>query len=188
MFILTGHTLNLVNKVMKGQKGEPGNKGAQGKIGRVGNPGEPGPVGPPGDVGDTSYFKPQSAFCVSRSTSAYPEPGKPIIFQNAITNVAGHFNVLEGKFVCHIPGTYYFVYHASLYKKTLCVKLMVDGRQKASFCDHIQDEINVSSGGLAVYLQHNSTVWLMTYERVNGMYAAGEKGNTVFSGFLLFAH
>ncbi|MCJ8740822.1 hypothetical protein PDJAM_G00063570 [Pangasius djambal] len=183
-----GHTLELVDKVIKGQKGEPGIKGAPGKRGSPGNLGPPGPQGPPGDEGDLSDSKPHSAFCVSRETLAYPASGTPIIFQRVITNVNGHFNVNEGKFVCHIPGTYYFVYHATSFKKTLCVKLMVNGEKKANFCDHSQDELNVSSGGFAVYLQHNSEVWLETNDRVNGMYAAGDKSNSVFSGFLLYTH
>lgn len=187
-FVSTGRTLNLENKVIKGQKGEPGSKGPQGKRGSPGNPGPPGPQGPPGDEGDPSDTKPHSAFCVSRETFEYPTPDTPIIFKNVITNVNGHFNVNEGKFVCRIPGTYYFVYHATSFKKTLCVNLMVNGVKKSNFCDHIQDEINVSSGGVAVYLEHNSKVWLEANDRVNGLYAAGDKGNSVFSGFLLFTH
>ncbi|TSQ12716.1 Complement C1q subcomponent subunit C [Bagarius yarrelli] len=183
-----GRTLELVDKVLRGQKGEPGVKGPQGKRGSPGILGPPGPLGPPGDVGDPSDSKPHSAFSVSRETSAYPEPDLPIIFQRVITNINEHFNVKEGKFVCHIPGTYYFVYHSTSYKKTFCVKLMVDGEKKASFCDHIQDELNNSSGGFAVYLQHRSEVWLEANERLNGMYAAGDKSNSVFSGFLLYTY
>ncbi|XP_053504754.1 complement C1q subcomponent subunit C [Ictalurus furcatus] len=182
-----GRTLELENKVIKGQKGEPGIKGPQGKRGAPGNLGPPGPQGPPGDEGAPSDVKPNSAFCVSRETVDHPAPDTPIIFQTKITNVNDHFNLKEGKFVCHIPGTYYFVYHATS-KKTLCVRLMVDGEKRASFCDHIQSEINVSSGGFAVYLRDNSKVWLETNDKVNGMYAAGDKGNSVFSGFLLYAH
>lgn len=188
MFLSTGHTLELVNKVIKGQKGEPGVKGAQGKRGSPGNSGPPGPQGPPGEEGNPSDSKPHSAFCVSRETFEYPAADTPIIFKGVITNVKEHFNVNEGKFVCHIPGTYYFVYHATSFKKTLCVKLMVNGEKKATFCDHSQDDFNVSSGGLAVYLEQNSKVWLEATDRVNGLYAAGNKGNSVFSGFLLYTH
>lgn len=188
MFILTGHTLELVKKAIKGEKGEPGSKGSQGKRGSPGNPGPPGPHGPPGEDGDPSDSKPHSAFCVSRETFEYPQPDNPIIFKRVITNINNHFNVDEGKFVCQIPGTYYFVYHATSFKRNLCVKLMVNGEKKATFCDHIQDEFNQSSGGFAVYLEHSSKVWLEASDRVNGMYAAGDKGNSVFSGFLLYTH
>lgn len=174
--------------MIKGQKGEPGSKGSQGKRGSPGNPGPPGSHGPPGDDGDPSDSKPHSAFSVSRETFEYPKANTPITFNKVITNVNGHFNVIEGKFVCHIPGTYYFVYHATSYKKALCVKLIVNGEKKAYFCDHSQDDFNVSSGGFAVYLQHNSKVWLETSEPINGMYAEGDKGNSVFSGFLLYTH
>lgn len=183
-----GRTVELVNKVVRGEKGELGVKGPQGKSGSSGFLGPPGPPGPPGVVGDQSDSKPHSAFCVSRETTAYPAPDLPIIFQRVITNVNEHFNVNEGKFVCHIPGTYYFVYHSTSHKKTLCIKLMVDGEKKASFCDHIQDDFNMSSGGFAVYLQYRSEVWLEANDRLNGMYAAGDTGNSVFSGFLLYTH
>ncbi|KAK3555261.1 hypothetical protein QTP86_014873 [Hemibagrus guttatus] len=183
-----GQTLELVNKVIKGQKGEPGIRGSLGKRGAPGNPGLPGLQGSPGDIGDPSDSKPQSAFCVSRETAANPPANTPITFQKVITNVNRHFNISEGKFVCHIPGTYYFVYHATSYQTTLCVKFMVDGKMRASFCDHIQDDLSMSSGGFAVYLKHNSNVWLQANDRLNGMYATANTGNSVFSGFLLYAH
>lgn len=188
MFISTGRTLDLVNKATKGQKGEPGIKGSQGKRGPSGDQGPPGPQGPPGDKGESSESTPQSAFCVSRENNSPPRSDTPIIFIREINNEQRHFNLNEGKFQCHIPGTYYFVYHATSHDKTLCVKLMIDGNKKFTFCDHIQDEFNVSSGGVAVYLQQNSKVWLEANDRVNGMYAAGGQGDSVFSGFLLYAH
>lgn len=186
MFISTGQTL--VSEVTKGQKGEPGSKGSQGKRGSPGNPGPPGPSGPPGAEGDQSDSKPHSAFCVSRETFQHPPIDTPINFNKVITNVNEHFNVSESKFVCQIPGTYYFVYHASSVKNILCVKLMVDGEKKAYFCDHGQDDINLNSGGVAVYLQYMSKVWLETSNRVNYMYAKGNLASTVFSGFLLYTH
>ncbi|KAF7697070.1 complement C1q subcomponent subunit C [Silurus meridionalis] len=183
-----GRTLDLVDKVIKGQKGDAGIKGSQGKIGSPGDPGPAGPPGPPGDKGDTSDSKLHSAFCVARETYEHPAPKTPIMFPKVITNVKNHFNVNEGKFVCQIPGTYYFVYHATS-TKTLCVRLFVDGKAQFIFCDHIQAQYNLSSGGISVYLKHNSKVWLETTDlRVNGMYSAGDKGNSVFSGFLLYAH
>ncbi|KAI5096582.1 complement C1q subcomponent subunit C, partial [Silurus meridionalis] len=160
--------------------------GSQGKIGSPGDPGPAGPPGPPGDKGDTSDSKLHSAFCVARETYEHPAPKTPIMFPKVITNVKNHFNVNEGKFVCQIPGTYYFVYHATS-TKTLCVRLFVDGKAQFIFCDHIQAQYNLSSGGISVYLKHNSKVWLETTDlRVNGMYSAGDKGNSVFSGFLLY--
>lgn len=178
-----------MREVTKGQKGEPGSKGYQGKRGSPGNPGPPGSPGPHGAHGDPSDSKPHSAFSVSRETYQHPPTDTPISFSKVITNVNEHFNVSENKFVCQIPGTYYFVYHVSSIKKALCVKLMVNGEKKVNFCDHGQDELNLSSGGVAVYLQYMSKVWLETESnRVNAMYARGNIASSVFSGFLLYTH
>ncbi|KAG9265606.1 complement C1q subcomponent subunit C [Astyanax mexicanus] len=177
----------------KGLKGDRGLNGPQGKRGHPGDPGPPGPAGirgPPGDQSNLSDSTAKSAFCVSRGTIAYPAPNTPVKFENVITNINEHFNVDEGKFVCQIPGMYYFVYHTTSQGKTLCVGLMVNGERKASFCDHTQSagtHYQVSSGGLAVYLSPNQKVWLETTAH-NGMYGAGDKGNSVFSGFLMYAH
>ncbi|XP_066502185.1 complement C1q subcomponent subunit C [Hoplias malabaricus] len=185
-----GRTVKLNKDAVKGQKGDSGFPGHSGKRGIPGDPGPPGPPGPPGGRGDSSDSKPQSAFCVSRETVAHPNPNTPVLFNRVITNVNDHFNVTEGKFVCHIPGTYYFVYHATSLGKTLCVALMVNGEKKATFCDHNYStgtNYQVSSGGFAVHLQPNNKVWIETSAQ-NGMYAAENKGNSVFSGFLIYAH
>ncbi|XP_062867592.1 complement C1q subcomponent subunit C [Trichomycterus rosablanca] len=186
-----GPTIKLEQEAVKGQKGD---QGIQGPVGKRGRPGIQGPSGSPGgrgSKGDIGDEKPPSAFSVSRNTNDPPKANSPIIFQTVITNVNNHFNVKEGQFVCSIPGTYYFVYHATSVNKMLCVKLMVDGEKKTSFCDPntgTSQNYQVSSGGLAVYLQENQRVWLETSEQMNGMYAAGGKGDSVFSGFLLYAH
>ncbi|XP_076835517.1 complement C1q subcomponent subunit C [Brachyhypopomus gauderio] len=185
-----GITVNLDKDGEKGYRGDPGIQGSPGKRGVPGNPGPAGPQGPPGVQGDPSDSKPQSAFCVSRETTENPTSNSPIIFKNAITNIDEHFNIIEGKFVCHIPGTYYFAFHTTLFQKSLCVILMVNGQKKANFCDHIQNAVNhyqVSSGGFAVYLRQDEKVWLET-NNMNGMFAAKNKGNSVFSGFLISAH
>lgn len=67
---------------------------------------------------------------------------------------------------------------------------MLDGERLAAFCDHIGNKnsgLQVSSGGLAVYVKKAQEVWLET-DTNNGMYAAGGKGDSVFSGFLVYAH
>lgn len=177
----------------KGQKGEPGVKGKPGKIGKSGVPGPPGDngmFGPPGDQGESDNAKSAlvSAFSVKRTTEVRPDRGTPVRFTSVITNINDHFNTLTGKFVCQIAGTYYFVYHASSSTKNLCVNLMLDGERLAAFCDHIGNNAQqVSSGGLAVYVKKAQQVWLET-DTNNGMYAAGDKGDSVFSGFLVYAH
>lgn len=175
---------------IKGDKGEPGVTGISGKRGRPGETGDIGPSGFPGEPGDlgesgdiTSLL--QSAFSVSRLTRTPPEPHVAIRFSKTITNINSHFNN-EGKFVCQIPGYYYFVFHASSNDKNLCVVLMIDGNKLANFCDHnINKSQQAHSGGLAVYLKKNQNVWLQT-NSYNGMYG-GDMGDSVFSGFLIQA-
>ncbi|KAJ8342737.1 hypothetical protein SKAU_G00326650 [Synaphobranchus kaupii] len=174
-----------------GQKGERGPAGPPGKIGRngvkgfVGIPGSTGPRGNKGSVG-VHKLELQSAFCVTRRTKAQPTARSPVRFSTVITNLNGHFNIDTGKFVCHIPGTYYFVYHASAVS-SLCVSFIRDGQNLASFCDHVtSDGTQVSSGGLTVYLNKDQAVWLETNDN-NGMIGVAGK-QSVFSGFMLYPH
>ncbi|KAK7131127.1 hypothetical protein R3I94_016306 [Phoxinus phoxinus] len=187
-----GNPLKPDQAIKNGEKGEPGIKGRPGKRGIHGDSGIKGPLGPPGEPGDPgnsegSRSPLQSAFSVSRATRSPPEPSAVIRFGTIITNVNGHFNAEESKFVCKIPGTYYFVFHASS-KDKMCVILMHDDKKLGSFCEHIQkNSQQVSSGGLAVYLKENEKVWLVT-NSYNGLFAEGRKADSVFSGFLIHAH
>lgn len=152
-----------------------------------------GPLGPPGEPGglgnlDASRSHLQSAFSVARRTRAHPEPNSLIRFSDVITNINNDFSTTENKFVCKIPGTYYFVFYASSSEKHLCVNLIHDEKKLAVFCEHMQKgNQQASSGGLAVYLKENEKVWLMT-GTYNGLFAEGEKADSVFSGFLIHAH
>lgn len=189
MYILTGILLKPDQATIKGEKGEPGVTGMPGKRGRPGETGDIGPHGPPGEPGDLSESGDiasvlQSAFSVARLTRTPPDSHAAIRFSKIITNINSHFNN-EGKFVCQIPGYYYFVFHASSYDDNLCVSLMVDGNKLANFCDHKNKSKSqqAHSGGLAVYLKQNQNVWLQTGS-YNNMYG-GDMGDSVFSGFLI---
>ena len=145
-------------------------------------------MGPMGDKGTVGLHKPelQSAFSVTRRTKVHPTPGSPIRFTNVITNLNKHYNVNTGKFICHIPGTYYFVYHASS-EENLCITLVRDSEGLASFCDHVPTDANqVSSGGLTVYLHKDQEIWLKTND-YKGMIGVANR-QSVFSGFLLYPH
>ncbi|XP_053546161.1 complement C1q subcomponent subunit C [Bombina bombina] len=172
-------------------KGEKGRKGAQGPVGKNGPKGPPGPegerggVGPRGESGTPGNHKRQhqSAFTVARMTAENPAKNSPIIFSREITNDHKHYDKTTGKFTCVIPGLYYFTYHASQ-SANLCVSLMVDDEKKASFCDHMSNRIQVTSGGIMVPLSKGQGVWLVVND-YNGM--IGIKDNdSVFSGFLIF--
>ncbi|XP_075047793.1 complement C1q subcomponent subunit C [Mixophyes fleayi] len=172
-------------------KGEKGNRGPTGPMGKNGPKGPPGPPGEKGEFGlqgdngvpGNHKRQYQSAFTMMRKTSQYPDKDKPIIFHTPITNDHGDYNISTGRFVCRVAGLYYFVYHAS-HRSNLCVTLKVDNEQKASFCDHMFNEQQVTSGGVLVQLIKGQEVWLSVND-YNGMIGI-ENGDSVFSGFLVF--
>ncbi|XP_014892102.1 complement C1q subcomponent subunit C-like isoform X2 [Poecilia latipinna] len=170
----------------KGWKGEPGPVGAPGKRGPSGEPGGPGSAGipgPPGEPGEAGSAAAQqkAAFSVARGTSVFPAKSSTIRFTKVITNIENDFNTETGHFRCRVPGTYFFVYHASLEDK-LCVQLKLDNNLLTSFCDSRRKK-QVTSGGLAVYVSQGQEVWLETREN-RGMTGRGN-GFSIFSGFLL---
>ncbi|XP_006883728.1 PREDICTED: complement C1q subcomponent subunit C [Elephantulus edwardii] len=172
----------------KGQKGEPGTPGHPGKngpIGASGIPGIPGIPGPPGEPGEEGRYKQkhQSVFTVTRQTIQYPTPNNLVKFNTVITNPQGHYNTSSGKFTCKVPGLYYFVYHTSQ-TSNLCVLLYHSGVRVTTFCEHMANTNQVSSGGVLLRLQVNDEVWLAVND-YNGMVGT-EGSDSVFSGFLLF--
>ncbi|KAK2915477.1 complement C1q subcomponent subunit C [Channa argus] len=174
----------------KGEKGEPGPVGSPGKRGPSGEPGNPGAQGSPGDQGAPGEggivgIQQKAAFSVARGTDQYPEKASVIRFTDVITNIEGDYNTETGRFRCRVPGTYYFVFHASLDER-LCVLFKVEETLLASFCDHRRIRRQVTSGSLAVYLSRDQEAWLETkdYRGMRGRPA----GYSIFSGFLLRAH
>ncbi|XP_070758635.1 complement C1q subcomponent subunit C-like [Enoplosus armatus] len=171
----------------RGEKGEPGPMGFPGKRGQSGEPGEPGDsgiaglMGEPGDSG-TVGVQQQAAFSVSRGTNEYPDRASVIRFTNVITNINNDYDTVTGRFRCRVPGTYYFVFHASL-EDRLCVMMKLDQTLLTSFCDHRRGRRQVTAGSLAVYLSRDQEVWLETkdYRGMRGKPA----GYSIFSGFLL---
>ncbi|KAM7401620.1 hypothetical protein PAMP_016922 [Pampus punctatissimus] len=173
----------------KGDKGETGLMGFPGKRGQSGEPGEPGTKGlegVPGEPGERGIvgIHQQAAFSVARGTNEYPERASVIRFTKVITNINNDYNTQTGRFRCQVPGTYYFVYHASL-EDRLCVLMKLDETLLSSFCDRRTGR-QVTSGGLAVYLSRNQEVWLETkdYRGMRGKPSA----YSIFSGFLLYPH
>ncbi|XP_010955696.1 complement C1q subcomponent subunit C [Camelus bactrianus] len=172
----------------KGEKGDPGRPGFPGKNGPMGTPGlpgAPGAMGPPGEPGDEGRYKQkhQSVFTVTRETVQFPVAGTLVKFNRVITNPQGDYDTSTGKFTCKVPGLYYFVYHAS-HTANLCLLLYHNNVKVTTFCDHMSNTKQVSSGGVLLRLQVGDQVWLGVND-YNGM--VGTAGSdSVFSGFLLF--
>ncbi|XP_035486084.1 complement C1q subcomponent subunit C [Scophthalmus maximus] len=174
----------------KGETGEPGLEGFPGKRGQSGEPGKPGAPGregPPGEPGEhgTVGVQQGAAFSVARGTNEYPERSSVIRFTMVITNVNGDYDTDTGHFRCRVPGTYYFVFHASI-EDRLCVMLKLDGTLLTSFCDLRRSKRQMTSGGLAVAMARDQEVWLETkdYRGMRGK----PSGYSIFSGFLLHPH
>lgn len=174
----------------RGVKGDPGNVGFVGKRGQSGEPGKPGVpglAGPPGEPGENGAagVQQKAAFSVARGTNEYPDRSSVIRFTKVITNINNDYNTNTGRFRSRIPGTYYFVFHASVDNR-LCVTLKLDGTSLTSFCDHRHRRRQVTSGGLAVYMSRDQEVWLETKD-YRGM-TGKTTGYSIFSGFLLHPH
>lgn len=122
---------------------------------------------------------------MARGTNEYPERSSVIRFTMVITNVNGDYDTDTGHFRCRVPGTYYFVFHASI-EDRLCVMLKLDGTLLTSFCDLRRSKRQMTSGGLAVAMARDQEVWLETkdYRGMRGK----PSGYSIFSGFLLHPH
>uniref|UniRef100_A0A8D0HNM8 Complement C1q C chain n=1 Tax=Sphenodon punctatus TaxID=8508 RepID=A0A8D0HNM8_SPHPU len=169
----------------KGESGSPGLPGKNGPMGPLGAPGEPGVRGPDGEPGVPGNYKQQyqSAFTVMRQTGQHPAKDAPVVFNKAITNTNQDYDTTTGKFTCRVPGVYYFVYHASQ-TANLCVSMFRNRQKVASFCDHMANSKQVSSGGILLRMEAGHQLWLSVND-YNGMVGIGGS-DSVFSGFLLF--
>nr|BAU69610.1 C1qB2 [Sphyrna zygaena] len=172
----------------KGEKGDQGFEGVTGKVGPQGENGEKGArgttgeKGEKGDVGDhTSTLK--SAFSMARSTNISPRRGQPIRFDKTISNEQRNYLSRNGKFLCQIPGLYYFSYHATS-KGNLCVNIMLNRVKQVGFCDQVYNSFQVSSGGVILKLRQNDAVHLETTESSSMLGVDG--ADSVFNGFLIF--
>ncbi|KAL7860748.1 hypothetical protein AOLI_G00170970 [Acnodon oligacanthus] len=110
----------------QGKPGRPGKPGPPGPPGPPGEPGPPGPMGPPGDRGDRSRSVMGSGSNGAISTVTYntqprvafyaglknPHEGYEILkFDDVVTNLGNNYDGVSGKFICSVPGTYFFIYH-----------------------------------------------------------------------------
>ncbi|KAJ7992374.1 hypothetical protein DPEC_G00277860 [Dallia pectoralis] len=117
---------NMPSTLVQGPQGKPGRPGKPGPQGPPGEPGPPGPVGPPGDRGSGARTGILGMGNGAISTATYstvprvafyaglknPHEGYEILkFDDVVTNLGNNYDGISGKFVCSIPGTYFFIYH-----------------------------------------------------------------------------
>ncbi|NWS22211.1 ADIPO protein, partial [Pachyramphus minor] len=178
-----------------GLKGEKGDAGAAGPIGAPGAIGPPGMTGLPGAPGFTGLkgekgedaFVHRSAFSVGL-TERPPAPNIPIRFSKIFYNEQGHYDASTGKFLCNVPGTYYFAYHLTVYLADVKVSLYKNGKAVIFTYDQFQNNnVDQASGSVLLHLSSGDEVWLQVYGNGNnnGVYADNINDST-FMGFLLY--
>lgn len=175
----------------KGDQGEPGYPGKIGPPGIAGFRGLLGPTGPPGPPGDAGDYKitAKSGFSAARTISYYPRREQPVRFDKVITNEQGHYENRYGRFTCQVPGIYYFTYHVTS-RGNLCLKIKKGrggskGESVVTFCDYVQNNYQITTGGVVLHVAANESVWLEPTEK-NSLVGI-EGSDSIFSGFLIFS-
>uniref|UniRef100_A0A8D0GSU8 Adiponectin, C1Q and collagen domain containing n=1 Tax=Sphenodon punctatus TaxID=8508 RepID=A0A8D0GSU8_SPHPU len=176
----------------KGEKGESGTLGPKGNSGELGAVGVEGPRGFPGSPGKNgekgeSAFVYQSAFSVGLTTRV-PHPNVPIKFSKIFLNEQNHYDETTGKFLCRIPGVYYFAYHLTVYLTDVKVSLYKKNKAILFTYDQFQtNNVDQASGSVLLHLEAGEEVWLQVYGEGenNGIYADNNNDST-FMGFLLY--
>ncbi|XP_028816282.1 complement C1q tumor necrosis factor-related protein 2 [Denticeps clupeoides] len=192
-----GHPGNLGKQGLKGQLGVIGKAGLRGSRGLRGFPGLAGVAGVKGDKGDEGEAGvmgvcscgpgARSAFSVAM-TKSYPKERLPIRFNRILINEGGHYNVTTGKFLCGIPGVYFFTYDITLADKHLAIGLVHNGQYKIKTFDGNTGNHDVASGSTVLRLKKNDQVWLQIfYSEQNGLFFDPYWTDSLFTGFLIYA-
>ncbi|KAL6037913.1 hypothetical protein STEG23_003322, partial [Scotinomys teguina] len=167
----------------KGVSGTPGKHGTPGKKGPKGKKGEPGLPGPC----SCGNGRAKSAFSVA-VTKSYPRERLPIKFDKILMNEGGHYNVSSGKFVCSVPGIYYFTYDITLANKHLAIGLVHNGQYRIRTFDANTGNHDVASGSTILALKEGDEVWLQIfYSEQNGLFYDPYWTDSLFTGFLIYA-
>ncbi|XP_042303976.1 complement C1q tumor necrosis factor-related protein 2 isoform X1 [Sceloporus undulatus] len=175
-----------------GKAGPRGSRGLKGNPGRSGGPGKKGPKGAQGDPGmpgpcSCGANKAKSAFSVAM-TKSYPRERLPIKFDRILMNEGGNYNTSSGKFICSIPGIYYFTYDITLANKHLAIGLVHNGQYKIKTFDANTGNHDVASGSTILPLKRNDEVWLQIfYSEQNGLFYDPYWTDSLFTGFLIYA-
>ncbi|XP_053735843.1 complement C1q tumor necrosis factor-related protein 2 [Synchiropus splendidus] len=169
----------------RGLKGQRGSAGLTGKRGQKGDVGDKGEEGHPGRCNCGTAAR--SAFSVA-VTKSYPKERLPIRFSRVLLNEGNHYNTSSGKFVCAIPGVYYFSYDITLANKHLAIGLVHNGQYKIKTFDANTGNHDVASGSTVLHLQQHDQVWLQIfYSEQNGLFFDPFWTDSTFTGFLIYA-
>ncbi|XP_059892604.1 C1q-related factor-like [Gadus macrocephalus] len=188
-----------------GPQGRHGRPGKPGPPGPPGEPGPPGPKGPPGDgvdvvragvLGAVGGRGPVSAATYSTvpRVAFYaglrnPQEGYDVLrFDDVVTNIGENFQGPSGKFICKIPGTYFFIYNVLMRGgdgTSMWADLIKNGLVRASAIAQDQDQsYDYASNSVILHLDAGDEVFI----KLDGGKAHGGNSNkySTFSGFMLF--
>ncbi|XP_034724321.1 complement C1q subcomponent subunit A-like [Etheostoma cragini] len=178
----------------RGSQGVMGPKGYRGALGAAGYPGTAGRPGPDGKSighgGQPSAQQARSAFSVIRTDNSYPPVGQVVTFQSTVVNTPEDFSAATGRFICRVPGVYYFTFH-SVAKVSMCLYIASDALEdKLGFCDYNRNSDQVLSGGVVLQLTARQKVWLESFrdQQKTSELGDSQEKQIIFSGFLLFAN
>ncbi|XP_062382518.1 C1q-related factor-like [Sardina pilchardus] len=195
-----------------GLPGKPGRPGKPGAPGPPGEPGPPGPRGPPGDRGDSGAADQTTGILTlgggrtggGLGTATYstvprvafyaglrnPQEGYDVLkFDDIVTNLGGNYDGASGKFVCKIPGTYFFTYNVLMRGgdgTSMWADLLKNGQVRASSIAQDQDQsYDYASNSVVLHLDAGDEVFI----KLDGGKAHGGNSNkySTFTGFILFA-
>ncbi|XP_004425753.1 PREDICTED: complement C1q subcomponent subunit A [Ceratotherium simum simum] len=169
-----------------GPPGSPGNMGYPGPSGPLGTPGVPGLKGIKGNPGNLKD-QPRPAFSAVRRNP--PLGGNVVIFDTVITNQENRYQSNSGRFVCSVPGYYYFTFQV-VSKWDICLSIVASGKDQVQrslgFCDtNSRGIFQVASGGTVLQLQQGDQVWIEKDPNKGRIYQ-GSEADSIFSGFLIF--
>lgn len=182
--------------ILKGDKGERGDRGTPGKAGLEGPPGSRGPIGSkgtkgqaglPGDPCKVQY----SAFSVGRQKSLHSlESYQALLFDTVFVNMDNHFDMFKGKFICRVPGIYFFNIniHTWNFKETY-LHIMQNDKEQAIVYAQPSDRSIMQSQSLMLELELGDEVWIRLYkrERENAIYSDDVDVYITFNGYLIKA-
>ncbi|KAB5553684.1 hypothetical protein PDJAM_G00042880 [Pangasius djambal] len=189
--------------LVQGPQGKPGRPGKPGPPGPPGEPGPPGPMGPPGDRGErgdrgtngingaistvTYSTQPRVAFYAGLKN---PHEGYEILkFDDVVTNLGNNYDGASGKFICSVPGTYFFIYHVLMRGgdgTSMWADLCKNGQVRASAIAQDADQnYDYASNSVILHLDAGDEVYI----KLDGGKAHGGNNNkySTFSGFILYA-
>lgn len=113
-----------------------------------------------------------------------------LVFDTVFVNPEGHFDMFQGKFLCHVAGIYFFNIniHTWNFKETYLHIMRNDSEQAIVYAQPSERSI-MQSQSLLLELQLDDQVWVRLYkrERENAVYSDDTDVYITFNGYLVKA-